>query len=343
MSEVTNLMSREAPTTEFDVRDFRRALGTFLTGVTVVTTLTSSGTPIGFTANSFTSVSLEPPLVLVCIARTASSFAVFEETDRFAISVLSEVQKDVSSTFASRNVDRFTSVSWHPGETGMPIMSEAAAWFDCETHDRIVAGDHLILIGRVRSYSHTASRPLGYCRGAYVSFQLEDDLLTVSHERSRIGAIIECNGALLLSKDNASGRFGLISASRLGAAEDPQSLYGKLARLGNDVALDFLFSVYDDEKTKTLNVYYRGIVKSTVEVPGTVVFPFDQIPWEQLETEEIRIMLRRYVTERIESRFSIYAGNASIGDYREVNAVPVNAVMPGNPGKRSIPSNQNNE
>lgn len=320
MNKMTDPVYRQGAAESFDVRDFRRALGAFLTGVTVVTTLTDTETPIGFTANSFTSVSLEPPLVLVCIARTLSNFDVFKETSSFAISILSETQKDVSSIFSARNVDRFSSVSWHRAASGMPIMSNASAWFDCEMHDRVEAGDHLILIGRVKSYSHTASRPLGYCRGAYVSFQLEDNLLTAAHERTRIGAILEYNGKLLLTKNPANRRFGLISAPRLGTVSDPHSLYGKLKALGAGVVLDFLFSVYDDEASKTLNVYYRGVVSSPVTMSTVQSFALDEIPWDQLESEEIRIMLRRYVTERVESRFSVYAGNASTGDYREVSA-----------------------
>lgn len=132
-----------------DIAEFRRALGAFVTGVTVVTTIQPDGSPRGFTANSFTSVSLDPPLILVCIAKTASSYAVFSQTKHFAISVLAEDQKAVSGVFASKAADKFSQVAWHRRVTGAPVMEGAAASFDCATHEVIDAGDHIILIGRV--------------------------------------------------------------------------------------------------------------------------------------------------------------------------------------------------
>src|SRR5690348_5112403 len=151
-----------------DPLELRRAFGTFMTGVTVITTHGADGSPRGFTANSFTSVSLDPPLVLVCIAKTASSYAVFSETRHFAISVLAEDQKSVSGVFASKAADKFAQVAWHVRATGAPVMDGAAASFDCATHEVIDAGDHIILLGRVVDFVHTSSTPLGYCRGAYV-------------------------------------------------------------------------------------------------------------------------------------------------------------------------------
>src|SRR6185312_11675761 len=103
---------------DFDPREFRNALGSFLTGVTVVTTLDEAGVPRGFTANSFTSVSLSPPLILVCIAKTASSSATFCAVKKFAVNVLSEGQIEVSSLFSSKQPDRFGKVEWHRGKHG---------------------------------------------------------------------------------------------------------------------------------------------------------------------------------------------------------------------------------
>ena len=137
---------------DFDARDFRRALGTFATGVTVVTSLTEEGEPFGFTANSFTSVSLEPPLVLVCLAKSAAGCAIFEAAGRFAINILADSQRDVSQVFASKGADKFGAVEWRTGLTGAPILAGVAAHLDCVTHETVDAGDHVILIGRVISY-----------------------------------------------------------------------------------------------------------------------------------------------------------------------------------------------
>jgi flavin reductase (DIM6/NTAB) family NADH-FMN oxidoreductase RutF len=154
---------------DLDVAEFRKALGAFVTGVTVVTTKSRNGAPRGVTANSFTSVSLNPPLILVCLARTAKSHQVFTEAEEFAVSILSKEQQAISSRFASSNPDKFVDVDWHTSVTGSPIIRHSSAWMDCVKHDMVDAGDHTILIGRVMDFGHRPSIPLGYCRGQYIS------------------------------------------------------------------------------------------------------------------------------------------------------------------------------
>lgn len=150
-----------------DERELRNAFGTFLTGVTVVTMVDRDGNPRGITANSFTSVSLDPPLLLVCVGNRSFSFPAFCETDSFAVNLLHEGQADVSSLFASKTPDKFQSVAHGPGITGAPILDDCLTWFDCTVHDRVMAGDHLVLIGRVRAFASSPSAPLGFCRGRY--------------------------------------------------------------------------------------------------------------------------------------------------------------------------------
>jgi flavin reductase (DIM6/NTAB) family NADH-FMN oxidoreductase RutF len=157
-----------------DVRELRQTLGSFATGVAVATTLDSQGMPKGFTANSFTSVSLDPPLVLVCVDRSASCYPAFAATTHFGINILCEEQQHLSRTFASKASDKFADAPWISGATGSPIFPDSTAWLDCQLHDRIEAGDHLIIIGKVVSFGHSpASRSLGYHRGSYVTFGLE--------------------------------------------------------------------------------------------------------------------------------------------------------------------------
>ena len=123
-----------------DPRELRTALGAFVTGVTVVTTLDAEGHPRGFTANSFTSVSLDPALVLVCLGKHSSSREIFATAGRFAVNILAEEQKAVSSTFASKVADRFAGLDWRVAETGSPIIADVVTWLDCETHDIIDGG-----------------------------------------------------------------------------------------------------------------------------------------------------------------------------------------------------------
>jgi flavin reductase (DIM6/NTAB) family NADH-FMN oxidoreductase RutF len=153
----------------FDAADLRRAFGTFLTGVTVVTTRDPDGTPRGMTANSFTSVSLDPPLVLVCIGKGSSNIAAFAAADRFAVNILGHAQSEVATVFSARGIDRFATVPHREAATGAPVLADCLSWFDCTLHQQVVAGDHLILIGRVEDFDAHPHEPLGFCRGRFVN------------------------------------------------------------------------------------------------------------------------------------------------------------------------------
>ncbi len=145
-------------------------LGAFATGVTVVTTLDASGVPWGFTANSFTSVSLDPPLVLVCLGRGAESCQVFEQAGGFAVNILSASQRGLSECFASPARDKFETVAWSAEATGSPLIEGTVGWLDCESHQCFDGGDHVIIVGRVVAFASTERRPLAYCRGKYGTF-----------------------------------------------------------------------------------------------------------------------------------------------------------------------------
>ena len=150
-----------------DTKALRRALGAFATGVTIVTARARDGEPVGFTANSFTSVSLEPPLLLVCLAHGAASYGIFCATDSFAVNVLEAGQEDTAKRFATRGADKFGSISWKPGLRGAPLIDGSLARFDCAMHQRVTAGDHDILMGRVLAYSVHEGDPLLYHFGSF--------------------------------------------------------------------------------------------------------------------------------------------------------------------------------
>lgn len=160
-------MASDTITTEDDIQALRIAFGAFMTGVTIVTTVDEGGAPVGLTANSFTSVSLDPPLLLVCIARTSLSLPSFQNAGGFAVNILAKNQKPLSNRFARQSDNRFADVDWHPGPVGNPVLDGACGWFDCEHHDQVEAGDHIILIGHVRGFDHAGGEPLGYARGDY--------------------------------------------------------------------------------------------------------------------------------------------------------------------------------
>jgi flavin reductase (DIM6/NTAB) family NADH-FMN oxidoreductase RutF len=151
-----------------DQRTLRDALGCFATGVTVVTCLKPDGAPAGLTVNSFTSVSLDPPLLLVCIRREASSAEALIGAAQFAVNVLQTGQQPASIRFATRSEDRFGATPWSRGEAGAPILEESLGVFECERFAVHDGGDHHILVGRVVKASFDAGLdPLLFFRGRY--------------------------------------------------------------------------------------------------------------------------------------------------------------------------------
>ncbi|WP_206953851.1 flavin reductase family protein [Trinickia acidisoli] len=141
-------MKRAAPP-NFDAAVFRRALGQFATGVTVITTRAPSGQLIGITASSFNSVSLDPPLVLWSLATKSASMPVFRSNSHYVVNVLSDSQIDLCQRFATVKGDRFAGVSHAAGDTGMPVLDGALAWFECHNRSRYEEGDHVIFVGEV--------------------------------------------------------------------------------------------------------------------------------------------------------------------------------------------------
>lgn len=152
-------------------REFRNALGCFATGVTVVTTRRGDGSPLGVTANSFSSVSLDPPLVLWCIDKTADCFADFQAADGFAINVLGAEDMNVSNDMARSGRDGLGGHGFADGPTlGLPVLQRALASFECDVEHRYEGGDHVIMVGHVRGMqSRTDGDPLLYFRGKYAA------------------------------------------------------------------------------------------------------------------------------------------------------------------------------
>lgn len=132
-----------------DAAAFRAAMAGFPSGVTVVTALDRWGTPHGFTASSFCSVSLDPPLILVCLAADAYSYPVFASCEDFAVSILGEDQQDLAQRFATRGIDKFSAGGFGRTPGGLPVADGALVGLDCAVHERHLVGDHLVLVGRV--------------------------------------------------------------------------------------------------------------------------------------------------------------------------------------------------
>lgn len=155
-----------------DPKAFRNALGQFATGVTVVTTTDKDGNKIGMTANSFSSVSLDPMLVLWSVAKTCKVFNEFNEAKHFAIHVLKADQMNVSNQFASACDDRFAGIETTEGAGGVPILNDYSVVFECEMEARHEGGDHIILVGKVVNFDNRGEAPLVFHAGRYADLEL---------------------------------------------------------------------------------------------------------------------------------------------------------------------------
>ena len=150
-----------------DTRQLRDALGRFTTGVTVVTCCDEAGGFVGLTANSFSSLSLEPPLVLWSLRSASPAMVAFQGASRFAVNVLADSQVELSRRFASKSEDRFAEGTWALGAFGAPVLVGCSAVFECETVSHQVAGDHRLFIGRVLACAESALAPLVFQAGHY--------------------------------------------------------------------------------------------------------------------------------------------------------------------------------
>jgi flavin reductase (DIM6/NTAB) family NADH-FMN oxidoreductase RutF len=162
----------ETPATRhaIDARDLRNALGCFSTGVTVITALAPDGRNVGLTANSFSSVSLNPPLVLWSLVKRSTSLTAFQDATHFAVNVLGRDQEHIASHFARTSADKFAGIDWIAGLGGAPLLHGVLAQFQCRNAFRHDGGDHMIFIGAVEAYCHGPGEPLLYSRGQYGSF-----------------------------------------------------------------------------------------------------------------------------------------------------------------------------
>ena len=148
-------------------QQFREALAQFVTGVTIVTARAAHGAFVGFTANSFNSVSLDPPLVIWSLGRRSRSLAVFEGAERYAINVLAHDQVELARRFSRPHADRFAGVAHRTGKGGAPLIEGCAAWLECRHHALHPAGDHMLFIGEVDDCAHRNVAPLLWHGGHY--------------------------------------------------------------------------------------------------------------------------------------------------------------------------------
>lgn len=302
--------------TEIDPRALRNAFGAFMTGVTVVTTHDQDGNPLGFTANSFTSVSLDPPLVLVCLANSSSNYDAFNNASGFAVNILAEDQKEVSNTFARPVDDRFAAVTWQKGPQGSPVFDGVSAWFDCSMFNRVEAGDHLILIGEVKAFENSTHPGLGYARGAYVTPAAEAEALSNSTNLI-VSALIEYEGKVLLAGNDA-GKLALpeMKVGKEGATETLKRL---IAQAGVTAEPGFIYSVYEDEARETQHISF--LCQASEETASQGMFTeLTETTLMDVADPVVCTMLERFAQESQMGNFGVYYGNQVSGEVRPLTS-----------------------
>ena len=297
------------PITGRNPRALRDAFGCFMTGVTVVTTNGPDGKPLGFTANSFSSVSMDPPLLLVSIANTSRSHAAFVGARGFAVNILAEDQKAVSATFAKPVEDRFAGLSWENGPAGSPVIAGTSAWFDCDMHQVLNAGDHTILIGQIFDFDVTQAPGLGYYRGAYVT-PAQTAVQLPTGPDVVISAILEAPGQVLLV-DDGTGALTLPSM-RVERAGVQASLENLIRQTGLRAEPGSIYAVYDNVERGSQHIAFRCPTASGVPAHGMLV-DLTVESMSRVADPAIRVMLQRLAEESRMGNYGVYFGNHEQG------------------------------
>ncbi len=295
--------------TVLDLRALRDAFGCFMTGVTIVTTFDEEGMPLGFTANSFTSVSLDPPLLLISIARTSRNYPNFARAKDFAINILSEGQREVSATFARPVEDRFASVEWRKGPHGSPIIKGVSAWFDCTVYQIVEAGDHALLIGRIEAFEATQEAGLGYYRGAYVTPAQIGAQLPAGPD-VMVSVIVEAAGSVLLIDD---GKGGLtLPETRVGRDGIQAALARLLETAAGEAAAGEIYAVYEDARQGRQHIAFRCPAPGTAAKQGRFV-PLLHDDFDAVADSARRSMLQRLAEESRIRNYGVYFGTHEAG------------------------------
>ncbi len=296
-------------------RALRSAFGTFMTGVTVVTAHGKNAEPLGFTANSFTSVSLDPPLLLVCLANSSQNYDALIQSKGFAVNVLAEDQIEVSNTFARPVADRFASVGWKPGPQGSPILNGVTAWFDCSMHKIVDAGDHVILIGQVEAFEATESPGLGYARGAYVSPSASMDAL--GHGTNLIvSALIERDGQILLLDDDSGGQA--LPEGKVGDSGTAQTLSDLITSTGLRAEPGFIYSVFEDVLHKRQHISFLCQAAEGDPTRGVFV-PLHGSALDDITDPAVLTMVKRFAAEHQIGDYGVYFGDNTSGKVRPLS------------------------
>lgn len=296
-----------------DARGFRSALGAFATGVTVVATRSvKDGSSRAFTANSFSSVSLDPPLVSVCLGKNSASLAEFETAETYSISILEASQKETSNAFAARDPAVKIAATASLAQHDAPYVAGSLASFICQRHAVVDAGDHVILLGRVVKFRVNEGQPLGFFRGAYVG--VGPSLLEIEqlHASVRVGAILGQDGQIMLYRPANSDRWELPSARARRGQRADTVLQSVLAPLGVETTMSVPYSLFQEPEADDISMFFT--VESKVPIaPGLLpdggeigLFSAEDAPWERVVGIVKQGVVKRFLRETASGLFNVY-------------------------------------
>ena len=292
--------------TDLDPRELRAAFGRYMTGVTVVTSRDARDEPVGFTANSFTSVSLDPPLLLVCPGRHLSSFAVFRTASHFGVSVLAEGQEEVSNLFAGGTGDRFSLCDWEKGAHGVPLIAGRTAGFVCAAHDRVEAGDHLILVGRIEAFDRSDAQGLGYGSSGYFGLGKEREAMSATASRTRASVLLDDGRCVHLTED------GDLPTVEVPPDNDSlAALRGYLAAQGIAAEPGVVYAIYDEGRGTR-----RLVFRARLTAPATRLLakPIVGLSASAVSDPAVHSILSRFESEFRDQSFGLYVGDDRRGD-----------------------------
>ncbi|MEY8169854.1 flavin reductase [Burkholderia multivorans] len=307
---MSQAISQEAST--INTRELRDAFGAFMTGVTIVTTARDDGQPLGFTANSFSSVSLDPALLLVSIAKTSSNFQTFSTAGHFAINILAEGQTELSNRFARPSENRFANVGWHLSAHRNPLIDDVSAWFDCTTHEVIDAGDHAIIIGKVEAFHSAGYAGLGYYRGGYFTpAKLSTEV--IAGPKVVVSAIIARDDKVLMIR-TAEGKWTL-PAKGIGREGADKALAELFRQYQPDASASFIYSVYNNTETHYQYISFLCSAPDEAAAAGEFV-SLDDLDADAFQDSALASMLERYRKESQLKSYGLYFGDHSTGTVR---------------------------
>ncbi|MFT4726770.1 MAG: flavin reductase (DIM6/NTAB) family NADH-FMN oxidoreductase RutF [Granulosicoccus sp.] len=301
--------------TALNPKELRSAFSSYMTGVTVVTAKHHDGTFVGFTANSFTSVSLDPPLLLVCPGNHLNSFSVFETCDTFAVNVLSESQESVSNEFAKSKGNRFGNVAWQLDANGCLVIDDCSATFSCRVHSRELMGDHLVLIGEVIGFDYSGTPGLGYCSDGYFTLRKEREANAVASPTGLAGfagALIEYEGQLLLTSERESNSVPNISIADGQGARSALSAHYQ--SLGLNISIGPVYSVYDDVASGKRYTFFTAKAESSTTGGLGEFYDINALSSKQFKDTAQKEMVKRFQTEFETKVFGLYLGDANQGE-----------------------------